>query len=121
MSVIAVVILPAAILAAGLWALLGYGGGTSRPVPEASQITRPPAHNGGGPVQTPATPISVPNTIGLSQAQACAALEDVDLSCSAQIVPSSSVGAGHVLSQAPVIGSAVAPQSTVVVEISSGP
>ena len=65
--------------------------------------------------------ITVPNTTGLTQAEACAILQQADLSCRAQTVSSWSVGIGHVVSQAPVTSDDVAPQSTVVITVSSGP
>ena len=64
------------------------------------------------------TSVPVPNTIGLTQAQACATLRASDLSCSAQMVLSSSVGTGRVLSQMPISGSEVESRSTVVIAVS---
>ncbi len=83
--------------------------------PGTSGVPAPP------PAVSQPTRITVPSTTGLTQAEACATLQDADLSCRAQTVSSSSVGIGHVLSQAPVTGDYVARQSTVVITVSSGP
>ncbi len=53
------------------------------------------------PTMAQPTRITVPNTTGLTQAEACASLQQADLSCRAQTVSSSSVVIGHVLSQGP--------------------
>jgi hypothetical protein len=83
--------------------------------PTPSGVPAPP------PTTSRPTRIRVPNTIGLTQAEACATLQKAGLPCRAQTVSSSSVGMGHVLSQAPVPGSYAVPQSTVVITVSSGP
>ena len=79
---------------------------------------------GGGvspPAQLVPTSVTVPNTVGASQPDACATLQAADLSCSVKTDSSSSVGIGHVFSQAPLAGSHVASQSTVDITVSSGP
>ena len=73
------------------------------------------------PTMAQPTRITVPNTTGLTQAEACASLQQADLSCRAQTVSSSSVVIGHVLSQGPAPGEYAAPQQTVVITVSSGP
>jgi beta-lactam-binding protein with PASTA domain len=66
-------------------------------------------------------PISVPDTTGLTQAQACQALAAADLACSPITAPPSSVGVGQVFDQRPVSGSFVEPMTAVVITVSSGP
>ena len=82
-----------------------------------------PSTGGGAspPAQSEPTSVSVPNTIGVSQAEACAILQASGLSCSVKTDSSSSAGIGHVFSQAPFAGAHVASQSTVVITVSAGP
>jgi hypothetical protein len=82
-----------------------------------------PALSGSTPPSTkaPTGILTVPNTIGQPQADACATLARSGLICAPRKASSASVGIGHVLSQAPGGGARMQAGSTVTVTASSGP
>ncbi len=74
------------------------------------------------PTNQRAQSVVVPNVVGLSQAQASAALLDAGLRAgNISTVPSAVVGAGKVVSEAPVAGSSVDRGSSVGLTVSAGP
>jgi hypothetical protein len=66
-------------------------------------------------------PLTVPNVLGMSPAEAMAALADAGFRASMVSKPSSSVPAGQVSSESPASGSLLAKGSLVTLSVSSGP
>jgi hypothetical protein len=83
----------------------------------------PPSPTTGSSPKSPSLPtrITVPNVIGQSLAQATVSLQSADFSVTGVTQSSSSTAPGLVVSQSPAAGSVAAQQSSVTVDVSTGP
>lgn len=74
-----------------------------------------------GPVWVNTPPVTVPDVVGLSQAQGTSDIEAEGLVVAVETAYSSTVPAGDIISQVPTAGSSVLSGSTVTITVSLGP
>jgi hypothetical protein len=82
---------------------------------------RPSPSSSAPPAPHAPTRLTVPDVVGQSEAQASVTLQSADFGITVFLQPSSTSAAGIVVSQSPAAGSLAARQTTVTLDVSSGP